>query len=157
MNTTYEYFQDRGSHNHSYLQSRLTKLLDTDKYTTFVELSLELSHLDLSQFDIEAREEVKPDVCIYPKRRLSRPNDILKMSEMPLLAIEIISPKQGIYGIIEKFRVYFALGIKSCWLVEPTIETVTVYSAIDQRKTFVNGEVIDETLNIRLPVQDIFS
>ena len=44
---------------------------------------------------LKAKEELKPDICLYPKTEKSgfRKRDILKMSDMPLLAIEIISPK----------------------------------------------------------------
>jgi Uma2 family endonuclease len=72
------------------------------------------------------------------------------------LAIEILSPKQGSYDILEKFKIYFASGIKSCWLVEPSIETIAVYSALEQRINFVSDQVIDETLGIQLPMTAIF-
>ena len=55
-------------------------------------------------------------MCIYLKRQRNLQNDILRMSEMPLLAIEVLSPKQGIYDILEKFKLYFSLGVQSCWL-----------------------------------------
>lgn len=146
-----------GSYNHSIIQVNLAFLLkQLGKYSVGTELSLDLSGIDLSKFDIHAKEEIKPDVCIYPKRGLSRPDDILKMSEMPLLAVEVVSPKQSIYDIVQKFKVYFELGIKSCWLVEPSLEVVTVYSAIDKHKNFVSGDVVDETLEIRLPWSEFF-
>jgi Uma2 family endonuclease len=44
--------------------------------------------------------------------------DILVMQEMPKLVIEVISPRQGSFSIIEKFQAYFALGIQSYWLVD---------------------------------------
>jgi Uma2 family endonuclease len=75
---------------------------------------------------------------------------------MPILAIEVLSPKQGTYEILEKFKVYFELGVQSCWLVYPEAEAITVYSSINNRKLFGNGEVIDEVLDIRLPHHDIF-
>jgi len=146
-----------GSYNHSYIQANLIWLLkNIGKYAVLTELSLDISNVDLSQFSIKTKEEIKPDVCIYPKRGLSRPDDILKMSEMPLLVIEILSPKQGTYDILQKFKVYFALGIKSCWLVEPAIEVVTVYPSIDKRKNFINDKVLDEVLDISLSIPDIF-
>lgn len=47
------------------------------------------------------------EVCLYPKQPMNPLQDILKMEEMPLLAVEIISPRQGLYEITEKFRLYF--------------------------------------------------
>src|SRR5262245_50360949 len=85
---------DMGSYNHSIIQANLAFLLKgLGKYSVFTELSLDVGRLDPNQITI--REEIKPDVCIYPKRGLSRPFDILKMPEAPLLAIEILSPRQG--------------------------------------------------------------
>jgi Uma2 family endonuclease len=150
--------EEMGSFNHAYVQIRLGILLDRlGKYTPVGELSLDVSSIDLSKFDLRIKEEIKPDLCLYPKRGIIRPSDILRMKEMPLLAIEVLSPRQGIYDIIEKFKVYFALGIPSCWLVEPILSTVTVYSAMDNYHTFSSGEIVDERLGIRLPIQEIFT
>lgn len=100
-----EEFADGGSFNHGYLLIRLGILLDRlDAYTAVGDVSLDVSSVDLSKFDLKTREEIKPDVCLYPKRGLLQPKDILKMKEMPLLAVEILSPKQGLYDIVEKFR-----------------------------------------------------
>lgn len=149
---------DMGSFNHGYTQARLIVLFDKiGHYTPVTELSLDVSGIDLSQFDLKTKEEMKPDICLYPKRGRSRPRDILRMTEMPLLAVEILSPKQGTYDILEKFKVYFALGISSCWLVDPAINTVTIYSANETWQTFSNHEVIDEQVGIKLPLDEIFN
>jgi Uma2 family endonuclease len=123
------------------------------------ELSLDASQIDLSQFGLKTKEELKPDICLYPNNVwYSESTDILKMLEMPLSVIEIISPKQGIDDILTKFKAYFALCVKSCWLVMPAIRSITVYSAIDQFIPFdmKDTEVIDENLDIRLPIQKVF-
>ena len=149
--------EDMGSFNHGYTQARLIVLFDrAGQYTPITELSLDVSGIDLSQFDLKTKEEMKPDICLYPKRGRSRPRDILRMTEMPLLAVEILSPKQGTYDILEKFKVYFELGVRSCWLVDPAINTVTIYSSNDAWQTFSNNEVIDEPLGIKLPLDEIF-
>ncbi len=158
----HEVSDDMSSWNHGFVQTRLVKYLpEEDRFTTNMEVSLDISSLDLTKFDLKAKEELKPDVCLYPAQRrgLCKPRDILKMSEMPLLAIEILSPRQGMDDILAKFQVYFALGIKSCWLVVPAIEVITVYSAVDNFKSFDKGdqEVVDEVLNVRIPVGKIFS
>ncbi|MBV7330480.1 Uma2 family endonuclease [Chloroflexi bacterium TSY] len=153
-----EEFDDMASFNHGYIQAKLVILLDRiGRYTPVTELSLDISGIDLSQFDIRTKEEIKPDICLYPKRGLSRPTDILRMAEMPLLVAEILSPKQGTYDILEKFKVYFALGIQSCWLVEPALNTVTIYSSMDNWRTFSNDEAVDEAIDIRLSIDEIFS
>ncbi|MFZ4661882.1 MAG: Uma2 family endonuclease [Caldilineaceae bacterium] len=148
---------DMSSYNHSYMQINLgASLKMLGAYTVFSELSLDVTGVDLSQFQVRAKEEIKPDLCLYPKRSLSRPVDILKMSEMPLLVVEILSPLQGSYEILQKFRLYFALGVKSCWLVDPATEVVVVYAGMEKHKTFSSGEVVDEVMAIRLPFDQIF-
>jgi len=68
-----------GSRNHSYFQARLAITLgNLEKYTVFTELSLDIE----TEYGIK---EPKPDVCLYPKQRIDPVNDVLKMSEMPLL------------------------------------------------------------------------
>jgi Uma2 family endonuclease len=144
-----------GSHNHSAIQANLTYLLKrAEKYSVYTELSLDTTTLDQQKFKF--KDEIKPDVCVYPKRGLIRPFDILKMSEMPLLAIEVLSPKQSAYEILEKFAAYFALGVKSCWLVDPLTAVVSVYSALDSHQNFTAGEVVDSVIELRLPFNEIF-
>lgn len=151
-------FDGMGSFNHGYLQVRLGGLFDRmPEFTTVGELSLDVSGVDLSQFDLRSKEEVKPDLSIYPKRGLSHPKDILKMKEMPLLALEIVSPKQGMYEIAEKVRLYFSLGVQSCWVVEPVTQAITVYASVDEWEIFARGDVVDTKVGIRLSINAIFS
>ncbi|RKZ44977.1 MAG: hypothetical protein DRR16_30460 [Candidatus Parabeggiatoa sp. nov. 3] len=155
-----EEYQDVGSLNHSIVQTRMAGfLLNDERFTAMVELSLDARQIDLSQFGLKAKEELKPDICLYPNSVGLKRRDVLRMPEMPLLAIEVVSPKQGIDDILAKFDAYFALEVKSCWLVTPTLQIVTVYSEPDNFKTFdkMATEVIDDILDIRVPLQKIFS
>lgn len=150
-----EQASDGGSLNHSAIQVNLAFLLkQLGTFSVYTELSLDTSRLDKTKYKF--KEEITPDVCIYPKRGLSRPYDILKMTEMPILAIEILSPKQGVQEIVEKIDAYFALGVRSCWLIDPTTAIVIVYRALDERNVFASGEVIDDMIGIRLPFDEIF-
>jgi len=147
-----------GSFNHGYIQLRLGGLLDRlGPFTPIGELSLDVSGLDLSQFTLKSKNELIPDISLYPKRPLSRPTDIQRMTEMPLVAIEILSPRRGFDEILEKFKVYFALGIRSCWLVAPAINAISIYSDPIHWVTFTQEDVIDETIGIRLALVEIFT
>lgn len=85
---------DTGSFNHSAVQANLAFLFKRlGIYRVSTELSLDVSEADLT--GLASKDEVKPDLCLYPKRSLSRPFDILRMSEMPLLVVEVLSPRQG--------------------------------------------------------------
>lgn len=147
-----------GSFNHGYVQMRLGSLFEqSGKYTPISELTLDVRNVDLSRFDVKSKEEIKPDISLYPKRGLSRPQDILRMGEMPLLAVEIVSPKQGLYDLIEKIKVYFELGVQSCWLIEPAINAITVYTSLEQWETYTRGEIVDPKLDIRFTIEEIFA
>ncbi|OAD19425.1 hypothetical protein THIOM_004940 [Candidatus Thiomargarita nelsonii] len=80
------------------------------------------------------------------------------MPEMPLLAIEILSPRQGINDILAKFEAYFSFGVKSCWLVIPANESITVYSKPDVFRLFDTNDtdIVDEVMDIHLPIQKVF-
>lgn len=138
------------SFNHSYLQARLVTALSlTKKYTVLSELSL----------DIEGKE-YRPDICLYPMRKANYWHDIVKMKEMPLLAIEILSMSQTIQELTDKFEVYFKAGIKSCWLVMPIPSTITIFKDSDDIETAITfnnkGELFDPQLDIRISLDELF-
>lgn len=148
-------FDDMGSYNHSLVQGNLAYLLRKhSNYSVFIELSLDTRTLDKDSFPF-VRDELKPDVCVYPRRSVVD-LDMLTVTEMPILAIEVVSPRQGVLGIVEKFQAYFALGIRSCWLVEPMTAIVRIYHPDSDPKTFSAGDVVDEAISITLPLGDIF-
>jgi Uma2 family endonuclease len=137
-----------GSRNHAYLQTILSaELYNLDQFTVYAELSLDI-----------AGKEYKPDIALYPLEQGVDTflTDILRMTEMPLCAIEILSPRQFMESILEKFKIYFSAGIQSCWLVIPNVRTVFVYSELEMVQSFSSGEVVDKKLNIRLPLAKIF-
>jgi len=148
---------------HSLTQTRIATLLSNDeRLTTFVELSLDTSQIDLSQFGIKAKDELVPDICVYLEPPIELEDeiddDVLKVSQMPDLVIEVLSPKQTISELLNKFKAYFALGVKSCWLAVPSMEAIKVYSPGNQYRTFSldSHEMIDEVMDIRLPIQKVF-
>ncbi|EDN66253.1 protein containing DUF820 [Beggiatoa sp. PS] len=123
------------------------------------ELSLDVTQIDLNQFGLKSKDELKPDVCVYTTPpETEPPDDMLKTTQMPDLAIEILSPSQTISELINKLKAYFALNIKSCWLVIPSITIITVYSQLREYKTFDlnDTELVDEVMDIHLPIQKVF-
>jgi Uma2 family endonuclease len=150
---------DMGSVNHSIIQAKMSSLLiNDDRFTVMTELSLDISQHDFSKYGIKAKDEIKPDICVYPNSMDLQDIDILKMTEMPLLVIEILSPSQSLEFLKNKLYAYFSLGVKSCWLTIPSIEAIDVYSQPKQHKTFTmnDTEVVDEVIDIRLPIQKVF-
>jgi Uma2 family endonuclease len=154
---TEQEIDDIGSYNHSTVQANLAYLLKRiGKYSVAVELSLDSSNLE-KRFPTVS-DELIPDLCVYPLRQLIKSDDILKMTEMPLIAIEVLSFRQFPSTLIEKFKAYFALGIQSCWLIDPLTQSVHVYSAIDQWKTFgIDDELVVDEFEVRFPVSEVFA
>ncbi len=139
-----------GSRNHSYVQTNLiVALAELQKYAVFSKLSL----------DIEGKE-YKPDPCLYSEEYNLKTEDfqedVLRMTEMPLCAIEILSPRQFMESLTEKFKIYFNAGVQSCWLVIPNLRLVSVYRDFKAYQMFYEGEIIDEKLDIRLPLNKVF-
>ncbi len=83
--------------------------------------------------------------------------DVIKMVEPPLLAIDILSPRQAIQDILEKVALYFEFGVKSYGVVIPLTKTVMVYSAVDIMQTFHEGCIHDVVLDLRIPSDAIFN
>ena len=156
-----------GSLNHSMVQTNLAGLLKfkcDKKLAVMTELSLDISQYDISKYDLEASVELKPDVCAYLKRPVipAGKNDLIKVSQIPDLVIEILSPRQSIDYLVRKTKAYFELGVRTSWLVNPDQKIITVYSRPSlhmQGKTFAldtTSEVIDDIIGIRLLMKEIF-
>ncbi|OQY57193.1 MAG: hypothetical protein DRR08_02640 [Candidatus Parabeggiatoa sp. nov. 2] len=69
-------------------------------------------------------------------------------------------PREPLEDVLDKLKIEFAFGIKSCWLVIPPLELITVYSNDNLSKSFARPicqEVFDEVLDIKIPLTEIFS
>lgn len=153
---------DMPSFKHSRIQTNLTVLLGSEeRFETFVELSLDIGEMDLSRFRIKAKDELIPDICVYtesfPFFDEEVDDDLLKVSQIPDLAIEVLSPSQSVSFLVRKIKAFLALGVKSCWLVMPSVEIINVYSP-NHKKTFDmnDSEIVDEIMDIHLPIPKIF-
>lgn len=155
--------RDMPSKKHSMAQTNLTGLFYNDeRFTTFVELSLDASAIDLSQFGLKNQDEVIPDISVYlipPDDDDDGPgDDEVRVTKMPDLIIEVLSPTQAINDLLKKITAYFALGIKTCWLVIPSLDEVRVFSQPRSYKIFDiqrDTEIIDELMDIHLPIQKV--
>jgi Uma2 family endonuclease len=138
------------SKNHGYLQGRILSEIDHNyrkQFTLISEVEIQMPE----------RPNCVPDVAIYPKMEINFWDDELVMTEMPLVAIEIISPTQPDTDLIKKINRYFEAGVRSCWLVMPSFQAISVYSGIG-KYSFFSSEMIlkDEIAKIELPLKDIF-
>ena len=83
-----------------------------------------------------------PDIAFVSSARL--PDDRRKVFSIPPdLAVEIVSPTDVHYNVIEKAFAYLDAGTRLVWIIEPVGKTVTVYRSQTNIKTFT----IDDTLS----------
>jgi Uma2 family endonuclease len=136
--------EEMPSFNHSYLCWQISQQLSQNK---------EIAPLPELTLDIE--KGVIPDISVFHREKI-KPNflhDIPKFSEMPILAIEVISATQNIQDLIEKARNLVANGVKTVWTVEPFTNTVFVTTK-DGEKRFHNTKV--ESEGIKVDFRQIF-
>ncbi len=149
--TVSEYERERGkpmpSRNHGLVQYYLVLALsryDQD-YSVIPELSLEL-----------AGRPMVPDLSVYPKLKHDWRHDEVKMTEPPLLVIEIMSPTQGMEEVVLKAEAYLEAGVKACWIVQPALEAIAVMDPGAKPKVFTSGELTDPATGISITVEEIF-
>jgi Uma2 family endonuclease len=150
-----------GSVNHSRIQGKLIVLLAQDeRLEVMPELSIDLKGLDISQFGFKSTVELKPDISVYwqtPVPEAEPLDDIIRSPSPPDLAIEIISASQTLTEMMNKMKTYFALGVKSCWLVLPSLSTIYVFSPPHHYRVFPpDSELVDEIMDIHLPIHKVF-
>lgn len=112
----------------------------------------------ISELTIELGDKtVVPDISIYDRFDIQWDEEepVVK-AEPPLVTIEIISQSQTLTEMREKVRRYFAQGVKSCWLVQPELQIISVLHLNTQPKTFITGMVEDSTVGIQIPIEEVF-
>jgi len=130
---------------HAAVQANLAhELRNVTEYRIYTELSILIDTV-----------EYKPDVSAYPYQELDKKHDIIKMEQLPISAIEIVSPTQLPQTIVTKIELYLHAGIQSCWMVVPYPSTITVYTA-DTEHTFFDGNIVDPVLGIEFPFKHVF-
>ena len=155
-----EELTEMGSLNHGYLQIKIgAQFLQIPGLTPSSEFALDISALS-TRTDIELIETLnalEPDIAVFRELSIDFQNDVLKGKVVPVLVVEILSPRQGVQTLVDKFKLYFALGVQSCWLVYPHAKSIAVYHAPSDFEMFVKDDVVDDVIDVRLPLPEIFS
>ncbi len=100
---------------------------------------------------------VTPDVLVFHKRPVNWLETKPALTEPPILAIEIQNPSQSTETTIEKAKHILETGVKSVWIIQPELQTVSVFSKSYPLKTFVEGTITDKACDIELPFDKIFA
>jgi Uma2 family endonuclease len=135
--------------NHARIQASLVWLLTTTyrkEYDILSELTI----------DFPVKPAV-PDVCIYPVTPADWQNDVIKRVDIPLLAIEILSPRQIFDDIIDKIqKIYFPAGMSSVWVVLPSVQSVMIFTPNAKPQMFTSGIMNDAASGFEVDLDKIF-
>ena len=139
------------SQNHSLVQANMIgEFMKERAFRVHSELTL----------DIDG-ERATPDISLYPRSRpVSLRADVDRPSDPPLLAVEIVSPHQGMQGmqdVLDKVAVYFRHGVKSCWVVVPPMSYVEILTPDGGVRRYTEGTATDPVLGLSVELAAIFS
>ena len=140
--------EDIMSVNHSKLIHRLSVALDRyeDAYDILPELELELS-----------TGKCKPDIAIYQNLPIDWLNDVIYYNQPPIVAIEILSPKQALTDLTDKaYKQYFPAGVQVVWLIIPTIRIVQVLLPNGSIQTWSSGLMKDPITGMEMDLGYLF-
>lgn len=136
------------SKNHGIVQSGLIFALmkdHRDEVTIISELTLDLDG-----------HHLVPDVSVFPKLPVDWHNDEVKLTEPPAWVIEILSPTQALDDLVRKADIYFAAGVRSCWIIQPALKLVVALSPDKDPEFHGSGTVREPATGIEIPVAEIF-
>jgi Uma2 family endonuclease len=146
---TYE--EERGkpmpSYNHGAIELNLgTELSKNRSFRVLCELTL----------DIHGKPYT-PDLSAYPRTPLDLRHDVSRMPEPPLLVVEIISPQQPIQEIMDKVDVYFGFGVKSVWVVSPSMHSIQIITPDGREIVISTGTATDPVTGLTADLAAVFS
>lgn len=138
-----------GSKKHSWLQYLLILELSI-RYKRKFKLIPELS------LDLNGVEKI-PDISVYEEFDVSADEDEIRVKDLPLGVIEILSPSQAVQDLVLKANEYFDAGIGSYWLVLPSLRSIYVYSQKGECEVYTQKDILkDKKLGIELDLSTIF-
>lgn len=136
------------SKNHAFIQMRISGSLFSryaSQFTILPEVRIDINDTDYT-----------PDICVYPLIPFDSRHDAIRMTELPLTAIEILSPTQSVEELVAKFEVYFKAGVRSGWLVQPALQTIFLLTPDNKIAVFHDEPLTDPTTGIDINLGDVF-
>ncbi len=123
----------------------ITEINITEKFRAFSELTLL----------IDGNDHI-PDISVYKRQKLKyhANEDVLKMEEMLLIAIVVLSPSQNMNDLMAKAKLYLQAGIQSVWIAQPFAHTISVFTK-NGVKLYHDG-MIDDLSGVKVALAAIF-
>jgi Uma2 family endonuclease len=116
------------------------------KFNVYVQLSLNLN----------GRRSL-PILSAYPKRQFTPDwlNDRDELTDPPTLVIEVCSASESPETFMQAAAECLRAGVRSCWIVAPQSRRVIVVEDNNARE-FAHGDLVDSSLDLALPLHEIF-
>ena len=136
------------SFNHGIVQANLIVALNVacrDRFSIASELSL------------ASEPPMTPDISVCNMRKPDWLHDEIHVAQAPLTTVEITSPGQSVDDFIPKIEDYFRFGVQSVWLVQPPLKQVAVFTPELDPQVFIQGDIMDPTLDVKVTLKEIFS
>lgn len=140
--------EDIMSLNHSRIINRVGVALSRydDDYDVFPELELELT-----------TGKCKPDVAVYKNLPADWFNDIMYFNQPPIIAVEVLSPKQAVTDLTDKaYKQYFPAGVQVVWIIIPTLRIVQALLPDGSIQTWSSGLMTDPVTGMELDLGYLF-
>ena len=136
--------EEMPSFNHSYICWQISQQLSENK---------EIAPLPELTLDID--KGITPDICVYPLEQV-KPDffqDFPRYSQMPILAIEVISASQNIQDLLDKAKMLTSQGVRTVWVIEPYTRSVFVIDKNNRR--IIHNDLV-ESEGIKVDFRQIF-
>ncbi|WP_234650870.1 Uma2 family endonuclease [Dyadobacter sp. CY356] len=99
----------------------------------------------------------KPDISIFQNLVFNWEEDIIRYTESPITAIEILSPTQAYDALTGKIRkIYFPSGVKSAWILMPSVKAVQLFLPDNSVQYFTDTIFTDPVTDIKLDLKKVF-
>lgn len=82
------------------------------------------------------------DVIFISNKRYRKVQSSGYLDVAPELVVEIMSPSNSWTEVHEKLSEYFAIDVKMVWVVDPQLEQIHVYRAVDQVKLLQKSDTL---------------
>ncbi len=101
-------------------------------------------------------DDHQPDISVFKRKKLNyiSEEDRVKTEEIPLTAIEIVSPSQTMNDLIKKANIYLQSGIQSVWIVHPQTHSITVKTK-NSAEIYHEG-ILEDVAGVRVDLGVVF-
>lgn len=102
-------------------------------------------------------EELTPDLSLFVGVVERMKHDVAATPDLPLAVVLILSSNRAFDAQVQVAEVYLAAGVRSCWLVEPTLRTIFVTNTRGVYQSFDRFQTLyDPATSIELELAPLF-